>query len=500
MRETPQSEEAEKGFIGSLLQPEAAAPLLAEHGDRLTPEHFHHPGRRLIYEAIHQMNEERQPIDLPLVTQRLIDAGTLLTVGGAQELTALLLYVPTAANATYYVDIMRAKFIRREMIRVGTEMVRAAYEENIDESALLDEGQKAVTGLALETSTRPALRHIAAGVEATVERLIEAFKHRGQETLTGYATGLIDIDRRTAGFRKQQLIVIGARTSQGKSAFSLNIAAHLAKGQKGQDREGNERWLVPPMPVAFYSLEMSYDELAERYTCSGLGISLQRLKDGYMDREEVAELPARGAKLAEGPLYIDDTPGLSIENFKARARRAAVTQRVGLIVVDFIQEMRSPTKRGIENRALELGEIASGLKAIAKELNIPVIVCSQLSRETEKRALSRPKLSDLRESGRIEEAADVVMLLWRPEKSCDTDKDRIDLAKKLGLEGANDAETIAMVKAYAEVNLAKVRNGATGAIKLRFQDDLTQFQSIRIRQGELKEATKQWSGKEEDRE
>lgn len=468
MKKIPQSEEAEKGFLGSLLQPTMAGQILAELGDRVSSDHFYHPGRREIFDTLRRMHEAQKPIDVVTVTQQLIDQANLEAVGGAVAIAELTNFVPTAANVSYYVDILRRKLIRREMIRVGTRLVQDAYEENEEEMTLLDRAQAAVTTLALETISRPTLRHVEEGVEATVAALEHAWKHRGHETLTGFGSGFVDIDRMTGGFKKQQLILIGARTSQGKSAMALNIAAHLAFGAKK----------TPAVPVAFYSMEMSYEELSARYTCMGTKISLQRLRDGKLSKEAIETLPEKISPLIQAPLYIDDTPRLAITDLKARARRAALNQRIGCIVVDYLQLMRSLSKRASENKVIEIGEITAGLKELAKELNIPVFACAQLNRDTEKRPMGFPKLADLRESGSMENDADTVILLWRPEKHCETDKQRLDFAKKLKLVGENDTQTLANLESYAEAILAKQRNGPTGRVRLRFEGELTQFQSM----------------------
>ena len=480
MKKIPHSEEAEKGFLGSLLQPTMAGQIFSELGGRIGSEHFFHPGRREIFDTIRRMFEAQKPIDNVTLTQQLLDQNNLGTVGGAAAIAELFNFVPTAANVDYYAEILRAKLIRREMIRVGTQLVRDAYEENEEEVILLDRAQAAVTTLALETISRPTLRHIAEGVYATTEQLESAWKHRGHESLTGFASGFVDIDRMTGGFKKQQLILIAARTSQGKSAMAMNIAAHLALGSQK----------TMPVPVAFYSMEMSFEELAARYTCGGTGISLQRLRDGKLSKEAIRTLPEKIAPLIQAPLYIDDTPKLAITDLMARARRAAVHQRVACVVVDYLQMMRSLSRRAKENKVIEIGEITSGLKEIAKELKIPVFACAQLNRETEKRPMGFPKLADLRESGSMENDADTVILLWRPVKHCETDKQRLDFAKKLKIEGENDTQSMANLEAYAEAILAKQRNGPTGRVRLRFDGELTQFQSM---------TKKLYSNKEEER-
>jgi replicative DNA helicase len=478
-REIPHSEEAERGFLSSILQ--QPTDTLSKSSDRVTPGHFYNPALRLIFETLHRMYDTLKPIDLLTITQEMRDDGQLEKVGGAAELTALLDFVPTAANSEYYLEIMVEKFICRETIRICTDLGTAAYDPSVDVRTALDNAQAAITGLALQTITRPTIRHIEKGIDDTVVLMERAHTHRGAEGVIGLPSGFFDIDRMTGGFQPKQLILVAARTSQGKSAFVLNIAYHLVHGSKYQ----------PAVPVLIFSLEMSYDEIAARYFAQGSKISLKRWRDGKFSDEMIEKLiPQVAVRLKKTPLYVDDTPQLSIADFKARARLAAVSQRIGCIVVDYLQLMSSLTKRGKENKVIELGEITAGLKSMAKELNIPIIACAQLNRDPEKRPTGFPRLSDLRESGSMENDADTVILLWRPDKQCDSDELRVKMANKLELPGADDAEKIRNLASYAEAILAKQRNGPTGSVRLRFEGELTQFQNT---------TEKMWSNKEGER-
>lgn len=488
MRVLPHSEEAEKGLLGSiLLMPET---VLDGCSDRITPAHLFFPTHQTLYSAMLRMHEARLKIDIITLGQFLEDDGQLASVGGRPYITSLYTFVPSAANAGSYIDTIQRKYLRRAIIATSTELIRRSYEENENEHELLDSAQLEVTALMMGADRREVLRHAKEGAYEVLSRFEEAFHHRGQSAIHGLATGIIDFDRMTAGLQPQQLIIVGARPSQGKTALAMNFAANMAVENK--------------VPIAVFSMEMSYYEILERLVCSVAQVSLKVVRlQGFMAQKDFDRMPEEVSKVGNAPLWIDDSPALSIAAFKARARRAVTQCGVKAIVVDYLQLMKSPTRRAQEARWLEITEISAALKNTAKELKIPIICCAQLNREAEGREFGKPKLSDLRESGSIEQDADIVALLWRPERHLENYGQREKLAKKLKLKDANGealygddmspddtAERDRQINEYAELIMAKQRNGPVGEIRLRFESDITKFQNV---------TTKSWSNKQEER-
>lgn len=468
VRELPHSTEAEQGTLGSML---ISREAVSEAAGKINPEYFYVPAHQTIFQEMIAVKDGGKGIDLITFTQILRDKNLLETVGGAVYITSLFTFVPTAANIFYYLEILRDKYILRQIIAAGTMAVRRAYEEQDEVNNLLDDVQASFTTLALDTRFRESMRHVSEGVDGTMGRLGIAFENRGENVVSGVATGFFDLDRRCSGFKPGQMIVVAARPSHGKTALAMNIAEHAAIEQK--------------IAVAVFSMEMSFDELVDRLILSRAEISLQRMRDGKMSAErDFPRVAGVAATVGAAPIYIDDTPALRIFDFKARARRIKQQKDVGLIVVDYIQLMRSASKRAMENRVLEITEISGAIKAVAKELRIPIIVLAQLNRDAEKRSMGKPKLSDLRESGAIEQDADVVALLSRPIRHCDSEQDRINVAAKLKIP-------VDELKEYAEVNLAKQRNGPVGEIRLLFIDELTRFKNV---------TAQMWSNREDQRE
>jgi len=439
--------------LGSMLNGGAAA--IEEARTLLTEDSFYVPAHQLVFASILTMHQGGTPTDLITVTSALRDLGRLDEVGGASYVTSLFTCVPTAANMQFYVEIVRGKYVLRKIIAGCTESIRRAYEEQDDIKALLDDTLATLTALAHDAYSQSSLRHIADGVMESLNRLEVAFENKGEAVVTGLSTGFFDIDRSLAGLKGGQFLVIAARPSHGKTALAMNIAEHVA--------------VQLHAPVAVFSLEMSYQELIDRMVCSHAGVSLQRLRDGFMKHSDFNALPGTVETLRSAPVYIDDTPQLSLYDFKARARRAVLKHGARLLVIDYLQLMRSPSRRAQENRALEITEISGALKATAKELNVPVIALAQLNREAEGRPLGAPQLSDLRESGSIEQDADIVMLLTRPVRHCKDDGAKQRAAERLGLDDASDLETLAIL------DIAKHRNGPVGPMRLNFNDSLTRF-------------------------
>jgi replicative DNA helicase len=491
----PHSEEAEMGVLGSMIQ--APRQAIAECMDRLSDLHFFIPQHQVIFTVLCQLYQGGKAIDLITFTQELRDRNVLDGVGGAGYVTTLFNFVPTAANVGFYLEIVREKFVARQIIAKCTELVRVAYDEQTEVGTVLENTQAALIEIIMDAERPDVFRHVKTGLQDAMDQLENAYHHRGQAAVNGLATGIFDLDRMTSGLRPQQLVILGARPSQGKSALAMNIAANMAV--KNQ------------VPVAVFSMEMSFQEIVNRLLCSEAGVSLQRFRDGLLGADDFNRVLPHVSTIGQAPLWIDDTPALSIGSFKARARLLRTRFGVKAIIVDYLQLMRSTSKRSEEARWLEITEISGALKATAKELDIPIICCAQLNREAEARKgeFGKPKLSDLRESGSIEQDADVVVLLWRPERHVQHKRvDHKKLAGLLKLFAREDNKKIPLwqdekdltteqikerdeqIKHYAELILAKQRNGPVADIRLRFEGELTRFENV---------TKKSWSNREDER-
>jgi replicative DNA helicase len=441
-RAPPHSVEAEQGVLGSMLISPREA--IAECVEKITGEYFYVPAHQTIYDALVDLWNAGQAIDLITFTQVLRDRNLLEGVGGPSFVTSLFTFVPTAANVGYYLDIVRDKYILRSIIAAATESVRRAYEEQDEVGSLLDEVEQKIFAVGEERfkGQLPTIKELVMGTLESMEKLYET-----KGALTGISTGLTDFDRLTSGLHAGEMIVIAARPSMGKTALAMNIAEHVAI---------NER-----LPVAVFSLEMSSQQLVQRLLCSRARVNLSKTRDGFLSQQDFPKLTHAAAKLAEAQIFIDDSAGLDILQLRAKARRLKSQEKIRLIVVDYLQLVRSLSRRAQDNRQLEISEISAGLKGLAKELNIPIIVVAQLNRNPETRTGSGkgvPRLADLRESGSIEQDADVVGLLVREEYYADTDEERED------------------VKGKAELIIAKQRNGPIGQIKLTFLNEYTRFE------------------------
>lgn len=442
-RALPQSVDAEKGILGSILL--APGKVLDECIQaQVGAKYFHHPAHARIFSVLVEMREANKPIDLISVTQLLEDRHILEEVGGAAAITELFTFVPTASNAAYYVEILRDKYLLREIIGTCTEYGARAYDEQGDVRILLDEAEARILAIGEDRfkAKVPEMRELAMEALDAIEKM---FQNRG--ALTGLPSGFANLDQMTNGLHEGEMIVIAARPSMGKTAFAMNIAEHVAV-------EANK-------PVAVYSLEMSTQQLMQRLLCSMARVDLKKIRDGFIGKHDMGNLITATQKLADCKMYIDDTPGLSILELRARARRLKDRHDIQLIVIDYLQLLKSPSKRGQENRQVEVAEISAGVKALAKELRIPIIVLAQLNRNPEGRSggsKGKPVLSDLRESGSIEQDADLVGLLWREEYYAQDDEERKES------EGR------------AELVIAKQRNGPVGGVPLTFLKSITRFE------------------------
>jgi len=440
----PHSPEAEQGVLGCVLL--SPNECLGECMEKLRDgrEVFYDLRHQTIFETLVAMYDAREAIDVITLQQRLKDKQLLEQVGGIAYLSQLQDAVPSAANLSYYLDIVREKFVLRKMIQTCTNVVGRVYDYEGEVDALMDEVERDVL--------RVSESRIQGGVLTTKELVgkaigtIENYFSR-QGTLNGLGTGFADLDRMTDGLHGSEMIVIAARPSMGKTSIALNIAEHVVLEQK--------------LPVAVFSLEMSAEALVLRMMCSLARVNLRSIREGFMSEADFPKLTSAAGKLANAPLFIDDSAGLSILQLRARARRLHQQHGIKLFVVDYLQLLHSTARRAQENRQQEISDISSGLKALAKELKAPVLVLSQLNRELERDKSRKPRLSDLRESGAIEQDADVVGLLYKPNAGDDE-------------EAAFGEEADG-----APVNLliAKQRNGPTGDINLTFLRPYTRFES-----------------------
>jgi replicative DNA helicase len=438
-RTLPHSIEAEQGVLGSMLI--SPREIIAECVEKINEEYFYVPAHQTIYTVLVELWNAGQGIDLITFTQVLRDRNLLETVGGASAVTSLFTFVPTAANVGYYLEIVREKYILRQIIAACTESVRRSFEEQDEVHNLLDEVEQKIFSVGEDRFKGQVLTMKDQVMEA-IEAIEQLYERRGG--ITGIATGFAELDRMTNGLHEGEMIVIAARPSMGKTALAMNIAEHVAINEK--------------LPVAVFSLEMSSQQLVQRLLCSRARVNLQKVRDGFLAERDFPSLTAAASKLAEAQIFIDDSASLSILELRAKARRLKAQKDIKLIVVDYLQLLRSTTRRAQDNRQLEISEISAGLKGLAKELKVPVLVLAQLNRQPEARTGGKPRLSDLRESGSIEQDADLVGLLVRPEIYEEDEEAR---AEKAG---------------EAELIIAKQRNGPVGEIALTFLKEFTRFE------------------------
>src|SRR6266542_1314688 len=439
-RTPPHSVDAEQGVLGSMLISPREA--IAECVEKINDQYFYVPAHQTIYNVLVDLWNAGQAIDLITFTQVLRDRNLLDAVGGAAFVTTLFTFVPTAANVQYYLDIVRDKHILREIIAAATESVRRAYEEQDEVNNVLDEVEQRIFAVG-EDRFKGQMLSMKEQVMSTLESIEKLFENKG--AITGVSTGFRDLDRLTSGLHSSEMIVIAARPSMGKTALAMNIAEHAAIQLK--------------LPVAIFSLEMSAQQLVQRMLCSRSRVNLAKTRDGFLAEADFPKLTNAASKLAEAKIFIDDSASLSILELRAKARRLKAQQDVQLIIVDYLQLLRSTSRRAQDNRQLEISEISAGLKGLAKELKIPIIVVAQLNRQPEQRSGGKPRLSDLRESGSIEQDADLVGLLVRPEIYEEDEEARA--------EKAGEAEFI----------IAKQRNGPVGEIPLTFLKEFTRFET-----------------------
>jgi replicative DNA helicase len=441
----PQSPDSELGVLSSfLLAPRDVGGLCAEK--QIQSAHFHIPAHATIYGVLFDLWNHGTAIDFISLTQILRDRGLLDQVGGAAAVTALFTFLPTAANVGYYLETLQNKFTLREIIRVCTEHAARSYDEQDDVPALLDNLERKALEIRTDRGQSKIVTAKTAVVEA-INSLQEAYDRRG--SVSGIATGFTQLDKMIDGLHEAEMIILAGLPSHGKTSCAMNIAEHIAV-----DAE-------PPLPVAIFSLEMPYRRLMERSICSRAKINMTRIREGFLRPEDFGRLQQAATKIAGARMFIDDSSDLTVQELRGRARRLKQQHDVKLIVVDYLQLLRSSTKRAQDNRQQEVAEVSAGLKAMAKELSIPVLVLAQLSRKFADRGASgsRPRLSDLRESGSIEADADKIGFVVRPELFAENEEERKEL------EGV------------AELIIAKNRCGPLGDVPLTFLKEITRFES-----------------------
>jgi len=430
----PQNLEAEMAVLGSMLIDEEAISVAAE---TLTRDAFYKDTHKKIFEAMADLFNANKAVDLITLTDELKRKAVLEEIGGVSFLTGLANSVPTSANISHYVSIVKEKSILRTLINNATKIVSFCYESDGNVDEVVDHAER----LVFEVSDRKHhgtyihLKEIIKDSIETIDRLYQKKEH-----VTGIPTGYIDFDLKTAGLQASDLIIIAGRPSMGKSAFALGIAEYAG--------------VVEKIPVALFSLEMSKEQLVQRMLCAHAKVDAHKVRTGYLATSDWPRLTAAAGKLSEAPIFVDDTPAISVMELRAKARRLKAHHGIQLIILDYMQLMRGTGNP--ESRQQEISEISRSLKALARELSVPVIAISQLSRAVESRTDHRPQLSDLRESGAIEQDADVVVLILREEYYNPTPDNQ----------------------GIAEIIIAKQRNGPVGNMKLTFIKEYTRFENI----------------------
>lgn len=430
----PHNIEAEQAVLGCMLLDSDVIPTVTE---LIRSSDFYREDHREICEAIIDIVEKAGPVDIITVAEQLQQRGTLEKVGGIDYLASITSAVPTTSNARHYAKIVEEKSLLRRLIKAAQDIAGMSYDEAEEAEFVLDKAEKAIFDIIERRSTQ-GFTHIKDVLLETFSRLEELYNSKSP--ITGVPTGFTDLDMKTAGLQNSDLILIAARPGMGKTAMALNIAQYAA--------------VQKHVPVALFNLEMSKDQLVNRMLCSEVMVDSHKMRTGKLDDEDWKKIARALGPLSEAPIYIDDTPGLTVMDIRAKCRRLKLEKRLGLVVIDYLQLMRGRGRA--ENRQQEVSEISRSLKILAKELNVPVVTMSQLSRGPESRTDHRPMLSDLRESGAIEQDADIVMFLYRDDYyNPDSDKKNI-----------------------AEVIIAKHRNGSTGTIYLKWFGQYTKFANL----------------------
>ena len=431
----PHDIEAEQAVIGSMLTDKDA---VLDAVEVLKLNDFYRQDNKTIYEAILNLYGRAEPIDVITVKAELVSLGKFESIGGIEYLASLPDKVPTTANVEKYIKIVQEKSILRSLIKASNEIIDLGYSETEELDSVMELAEKRIFEISQGKNQKgySELKDILVDTFSEIEK-----RYNQKEPITGVSTGFTDLDYKTAGLHNSDLILIAARPAMGKSAFALNIATNAAMHAK--------------VPVAIFNLEMSKNQLVNRILCSEAMVDSNKVRTGKMEEDDWVKLATALGPLSEAPIYIDDTPGITITEIRARCRKLKLEKNIGLVVIDYLQLIQGSGKRN-SNREQEISEISRSLKILAKELDIPVVALSQLSRAAEARTDHRPMLSDLRESGAIEQDADIVMFLYRDDYyNPDSEKKNI-----------------------AEITLAKHRSGSTGTIELLWLGNYTKFVNI----------------------
>ncbi len=430
----PQNLDAEKSVLGAMMIDAEAIGVALEI---LDPSWFYEESHRHIYSAILDLYNNHKNVDLITLSDKLKSSGQLESVGGVTYLTSVIDYVPSAANIEHYARIVREKGIQRMLIKSATQIISRSYEAKDNVAELVDEAERLIFEVA-DLRQRQGAVHIKDLVKSTIETIDTLYQRK--EYITGIPTGFMEFDRLTSGLQKSDLIIVAGRPSMGKSALAVSMAEYAALEKK--------------IPVAFFSLEMSKEQLVQRMLCSHARVDAHKVRSGFLSPSDWPKLTAAAGKLSSSMIFIDDLPAISALELRAKARRLKANHNIQLIVLDYLQLMRSSIKT--DSRQQEISEISRSIKALARELSVPIIAISQLSRAVESRQDHRPQLSDLRESGAIEQDADVVVLLMREEYYNPTEEN----------------------KGITEVIIAKQRNGPVGTVKLTFIKEYMRFENL----------------------
>lgn len=438
-RTIPHSAEAETAVLGSMILDKDAVATAVQ---MLEPSSFYREANQKVYSRIVGLYDKNKAVDILTLVEELKAKGELDRIGGASYIASLTSSIPTAANISHYAKIVKEKAILRNLITTSTAIIQECYSSKIDVDDLLDKAEAMVFDITsrkhMETRSIPLKEIIKESIE-TIDSL-----YQRKENITGIATGFHELDVMTAGLQRSDFIVMAGRPSMGKSALVTSIAEHAG--------------IVEKVPVAFFSLEMSKEQLVQRMLCSHARVDAHKVRTGFLSQSDWPKLTSAAGKLSEAPIYIDDTPALSALELRAKARRLKSQYDIQLMIVDYLQLMQGQASS--ENRQQEISEISRSLKALARELNIPLVGISQLSRAVEQRSDHRPQLSDLRESGAIEQDADLVLLLLREEYYNPTQEN----------------------KGQAEIIVAKQRNGPVGTLKLSFMPEYARFENLSYRE------------------
>lgn len=432
----PQSLDAEKSLLGAVLIDEE---ILADATEMVHANDFYDKRHHIIFAAMHRLYERHRPVDLLTLTEELKKKSELETVGGSAYLTELTNYVPTAAHAEAYAELVAQKAIRRRLIKASADISELGFDEETTTQELLERAEAELFSVS-DQSLKQDLVSIESILTESFDRLEELHRNKGQ--LRGIRTGYRDLDNMTAGLQRSDLIILAARPAMGKTTLVTNLAYNVAT--------------IAKLPVLFFSLEMSKEQLIDRMLSDASGVDSWNIRTGNLSDDDFSKISEAMGEMAEAPIFIDDTPGLSVLEMRTKARRAAHDQPLGLIIVDYLQLMQSSGNHN-GNRVQEVSEISRGLKLIARELNVPLIALSQLSRSVESRTPPIPQLSDLRESGSIEQDADIVSFIYRP-----------------GYYEPDNPD----VQNITDLIIAKHRNGPVGKVQLYFHPERLRFMSL----------------------